>query len=413
MATLPPEHEPNPSDRPASEDARDPSDAAGPAGDATGAAAAIPAGTSDDAATLSEAALAELRRRIDDVDRRLIDALSERARIVTEIGRSKRASGYPIYAPHREADVLRRVLEANPGPLPDRTVEAIYRELMSGSFMLEQPIRVGYLGPEGSFSHVAAGRHFGRSVDLVPVDAIEGVFEEVAAGRATYGLVPYENSIGGGITDTLDAFQEHEVTIYAEALVEVRHNLLANVPPEAIRRIHSKPQVFVQCRRFLATRFPRAQLVPELSSSDAVRRAAEAGADGDAAAIGSALAGEIYGVKTLHEHVEDVAGNITRFLVLAREAARPSGDDRTSIMFTTAHKPGALVDVLAVFRDHGLNLSHIEKRPSRRENWEYTFFVDVDLHHETAPAPAAIEQARAHTRSLRVLGSYPRARRIL
>jgi len=360
-----------------------------------------------------EAALASLRQRIDDVDRRLIEALSERARIVSDIGRSKRASGYPIYAPHREAEVLRRVLEANPGPLSDRTVEAIYRELMSGSFMLEQPIRVAFLGPEGSFSHVAAGRHFGHSVDLDPMDAIDTVFDEVATGRSTYGLVPYENSIGGGITDTLDAFQSHEVSIYAEALIEVRHSLLSNVPAAAIRRIHSKPQVFTQCRKFLAARFPHAELVPSLSSSHAVRLVAEAGEDGDAAAIGSSLAGEIYGVKALFEHVEDVAGNITRFLVLARESARPSDDDRTTIMFVTAHRPGALVDVLGVFRDHGLNLSHIEKRPSRRENWEYTFFIDVDTHRESEPAIAAIAAAERHCRLIRVLGSYPRAQRIL
>jgi chorismate mutase/prephenate dehydratase len=413
MSLPEPEHGPSP-DRPPDASRPDDASATGPARPGgPGADEPRAEGPSDAPPALSEAALADLRARIDDVDRRVIEALSERARIVTEIGRSKRSSGYPIYAPHREAEVLRRVLEANPGPLPGRTLEAIYRELMSGSFMLEQPIRVAYLGPEGSFSHVAAGRHFGQSVDHVPLEGIEGVFEEVATGRVTYGLVPYENSIGGGITDTLDAFQGHEVTIYAEALIEVRHNLLANVPPERIRRIHSKPQVFAQCRRFLAARFPEAELVPALSSSDAVRRAAEDGAQGETAAIGSSLAGEIYGVNTLFEHVEDTAGNITRFLVLAREAARPSGDDRTSIMFTTAHRPGALVDVLAVFRDHGLNLSHIEKRPSRRENWEYTFFVDVDVHHETDPAPAAIEAARAHTRSLRVLGSYPRARRIL
>jgi chorismate mutase/prephenate dehydratase len=360
-----------------------------------------------------EAALADLRQRIDAVDRRLIEALSERAAIVSDIGRSKRASGYPIYAPHREAEVLRRVLAANPGPLSDRTVEAIYRELMSGSFMLEQPIRVAFLGPEGSFSHVAAGRHFGHSVDLESLDAIDSVFKEVATGRSTYGLVPYENSIGGGITDTLDAFPRHDVSIYAEALVEVRHNLLANIEPSAIRRIHSKPQVFVQCREFLTARFPHAELVPTLSTSHAVRLAAEAGPDGEVAAIGSSLAGEIYGVNTLFEAIEDHAGNITRFLVLARESARPSGDDRTSIMFATAHKPGALVDVLGVFRDHGLNLSHIEKRPSRRENWEYTFFIDVDTHRETEPAAAAIEAATTHCQSLRVLGSYPRATRIL
>jgi chorismate mutase/prephenate dehydratase len=366
-----------------------------------------------DSEPAADATLESLRRRIDAVDRRLMEALSERARIVADIGRSKRATGTPIYAPHREAEVLRKVLAANPGPLPDRTVEAIYRELMSGSFLLEQPIRVAHLGPEGSFSHVAAMRHFGRSVDLSPLESIEGVFEEVATGRSTYGLVPYENSIGGGITDTLDAFPLFPVTIYAEALIEVSHALLANIPAGEIRTIHSKPQIFAQCRRFLAARFPRAELVPALSSSHAVRLVAGSPPEAGAAAIGSRLAGEIHGVNVLFEHVEDLSGNITRFLVLAREAARPSGDDRTTLMFVTAHTPGALVDVLGVFRDHGLNLSHIEKRPSRRENWEYTFFVDVDAHHESDHARAALAAAEPHCRSLRVLGSYPRATRIL
>ncbi|MFK7959547.1 MAG: prephenate dehydratase [Phycisphaerales bacterium] len=367
-------------------------------------------GDSDGSPDPPEIDLEALRARIDDVDQRLIAALSERAQIVTEVGRSKRASGYPIYAPHREAEVLRRVLDRNPGPLHDRTVEAIYRELMSGSFALEQPIRVAYLGPAGSFSHLAARRHFGSSVEFDTLDGIEAVFDMVARGRSTYGFVPYENSIGGGITDTLDAFQRHEVTIYAEALIEIRHNLLSNVPADRIRRILSKPQVFTQCRAFLANRFPNATLVPTLSSSDAVRQVAD---QDDAAAIGSTLAGTLYGVDVAYEDVQDHAGNITRFLVIARQQARPTDDDRTTVKFVTAHRPGALVDVLAAFREHGLNLSHIDKRPSGRTNWEYTFFVDVDVHRDKPAAAAAIEAARAHCVSLDVLGSYPRATRII
>jgi chorismate mutase / prephenate dehydratase len=188
--------------------------------------------------------LESLRRRIDELDRRLIDVLSERARIVVEIGSTKRASGTPIYAPHREKQVIEQALASNPGPLLPRTIEAIYRELMSGSFALELPLRVGYLGPPGSFSHLAAVRHFGSSVEFDDLHEIDHVFEEVAAKRCNYGLVPYENSIGGGITDTLDAFQEHDVTIYAEALIDVAQTLLANCLPNEITRIYSKPQVF-------------------------------------------------------------------------------------------------------------------------------------------------------------------------
>lgn len=355
-------------------------------------------------------ALNALRLAIDDVDRRLIDTLSERARLVVEVGNVKRGSGTPTYAPHRERQVIERALAANPGPLGPRTIEAIYRELMSGSFTLELPLRVGYLGPPGSFSHVAATRHFGSSVEMDDLHEIDHVFEEVAAGRCNYGLVPYENSIGGGITDTLDAFQRHRVTVYAEALIAVTQNLLTNGPAAAIERIYSKPQIFSQCRGWLAKQFPTAELIPMPSSSAAVIRAAE---ESGAAAIGSSLAGSIYGVKTLFESIQDNATNVTRFLIIGREAAQPTPDDKTSIMFVTAHKPGALVDVLSVFRDASINLSHIDKRPSGRTNWEYTFFIDCDAHATNPVMAKAIDDARAFCVALTVLGSYPRATRVL
>ena len=351
-----------------------------------------------------------LRARVDELDHRLIELISERAGIVVEIGRSKRDSGTPIYAPHREQQVLKRAVSRNAGPLSDRTIEAIYRELMSGSFGLELPLRVGYLGPAGSFSHVAAARHFGSSVEFDDLHEIEHVFEEVQERRCTYGLVPYENSIGGGITDTLDAFQQYQVTIYAEALIDVAHTFLANCAPNEVTRIYSKPQIFGQCRQWLSRHYPDIELVNESSSSSAVRRAAQ---QEHAAAIGSALAGEIYGVKPLFENVQDKPNNITRFLIIGAEQAEPTGDDKTSIMFVTAHKPGALVDVLGVLRDAQINLSHIEKRPSGRSNWEYTFFIDCDAHRDDAAMSEAIAEARSHCVSLTVLGSYPRAQRVL
>jgi chorismate mutase/prephenate dehydratase len=354
--------------------------------------------------------LAELRRQIDEVDRQLVECLSRRARIVVRIGRTKRSDGTPIYAPHREREVLGRALAANPGPLPDRTIEAIYRELMSGSFALEQPLRVGYLGPAGSFSHVAAVRHFGSSVEGAELNTIEDVFEEVALGRCHYGLVPYENSIGGGIADTLDSFQTHNVTIYAEALIDVRQTLLANCPASEIRRIYSKPEVFTQCRQWLARQFPEAELIPMSSSAASVRQAAS---EPHAAAIGSELAGTIYDVKPLFTSIQDKPENITRFLVIGRQQAEPTGDDKTTVMFVTADKPGALVDVLNVFREADINLSHIEKRPSGRTNWQYTFFIDCEGHRDDPAMLAAIQEAALHCVSLKVLGSYPRAERIL
>ncbi|HRP63854.1 MAG TPA: prephenate dehydratase [Phycisphaerales bacterium] len=356
--------------------------------------------------------LESLRRRIDEIDRKLVDVLSERARVVVAIGKAKQHTGTPIYAPHREQEVLTKALAHNQGPLSARTIEAIYRELMSGSFSLELPLRVGYLGPQGSFSHVAAVKHFGSSVELDDLHEIDHVFEEVAAKRCNYGLVPYENSIGGAVTDTLDAFQQHDVTIYAEALIEVSQTLLANCPANEIKRIYSKPQAFSQCRRWLSKQYPDAELIPTASSSAAVKRAAME-SDSGGAAIGSTLAGELYGVKPLFEHIEDKANNVTRFLIIGREEAQPTGDDKTTLMFVTAHRPGALVDVLAVFREAGINLSHIDKRPSGRTNWEYTFFIDCDRHHSDPVMNDAVNAARNHCVSLTVLGSYPRAQRIL
>jgi chorismate mutase/prephenate dehydratase len=362
--------------------------------------------------------LEALRRRIDDIDARLVALLNERAAVVVEVGRLKRASGVPIYAPHREAEVLSKVLAANRGPLPARTIEGVYRELMSGSFALERPLRIGYLGPPGTFSHAAATAQFGSSVELADLHAIPAVFDAVRRRHVDYGVVPIENSTGGGITETLDAFLEAtgEVTIYAEVLVTIRHNLLANCAPDEVRRIHSKPEIFIQCSRWLSTQYPHAEQIAATSSSRAVQTAREE-LERDpgcgAAAIGSELAGQIHGVNLLFADVEDSPNNVTRFFVIARESASPSGDDKTSMMFRTADTPGALVQVLSVFDRAEINLTHIDKRPSRRTNWDYTFFIDASGHRTDANMTYAIREASAHCRDLTVLGSYPRARRVL
>lgn len=367
--------------------------------------------------------LDELRVKIDAADEKLIELLNKRARFVVEVGKIKRELGIPIYAPHREAEVLAKVQKLNDGPLPARTIEGVYRELMSGSFRLELPLRIGYLGPAGSYSHLAAVKHFGTSVDFEDLRAIEGVFTEVARGHVDYGLVPIENSIGGGIAETLSAFQEfhNDVNIYAEVQIEVHHALMANCPPSNVREIHSKPEVFQQCRTWLATQYPQAELVSEASSSRAAIRAAEAGPEAGIAAIGSVLAAEIYGVTVIFENIEDNASNITRFFVISKQKALPgpkdadgrSSGDKTSIMFTTENTPGALVNVLSVFQRAGINLSHIDKRPSGRTNWAYSFFIDAAGHIDDPWFASAVAQARGLCRELHVLGSYPRSKRIL
>ena len=351
-----------------------------------------------------------LRKQIDEIDKRLVELLSERAKVVVDVGKFKRDTETPIYAPHRERAVLDRVLSENKGPLSDKTIEAIYRELMSGSFQLEQPLKIAHLAPNGSFSHIAAIRHFGSSVSCVGVPTIERVFREVAAGHCNYGLVPYENSTSGSITDTLDAFQEHDVTIYAEALIDIRHCLLCNGPTSEITTIASKPQVISQCRKWLAAMFPNVELIETASSAQAVKLAK---ADTKTAAMGSELAAHEHGVEIAIENVQDKAENITRFLILSKESAEPSSDDKSTIMFTTKHEPGALVDVLAAFRDNGINLSHIDKRPSGRTNWDYTFYIDADAHLGEDHLQNAVKTASKYCKSIDVLGSYPKAHQVL
>ena len=362
--------------------------------------------------------LEQLRVNIDRIDRELIALINERAKQVVEVGRIKRKAGIPIYAPHREAAVLKKVMGLNEGPIQNRTIEAVYRELMSGSFALEQPLRIGYLGPVGTYSHLAATRQFGSSVEFENLRAIEGVFEEVARGHVDYGLVPIENSTGGGITETLDAFMGYhdKLNIYGEVQLEVHFSLLANCKPDQVKRIYSKSEALLQCRNWLITQYPKAEQIPAESTAVAAQRAKtdnESDPESGSAAIGSVLAGEIYGLHSLFERIEDRTSNITRFLILSKSETEVSGDDKTSIMFTTDDRPGSLVDVLNVFKRAGINLSHIDKRPSRAVNWDYTFFVDCIGHKNDAKFAEVIGESRAHCKNLTVLGSYPRCKRTL
>ncbi|HEX7010472.1 MAG TPA: prephenate dehydratase [Phycisphaeraceae bacterium] len=358
----------------------------------------------------AEAALAPLRQRIDELDRQIVDLLNERAKVVVQIGQIKRSGAAPIYCPEREQAVLEQVRRYNRGPLPDTCLEAIWRELMSGSFALERPLRVGYLGPPGSFSHLAARRKFGASIEYAALDDIAAIFDEIARGHIDYGLVPIENSAVGGVGETLDAFLDAPVQVCAEVLITIHHNLLSRHQPEQIQRIYSKPEALAQCRKWLSVQLQQAQKIPVASTSKAAELAAQ---EQGAAAIASSLAGEIYGLPVQFANIEDNPHNTTRFFVIGQQSAKPTGDDKTSIMFTTEHKAGALVAVLDVFRDFGLNLTHIDKRPSRRVNWEYYFFVDVIGHIEDPAVAKAVEEARRHCLQLTVLGSFPRARQVL
>ncbi len=354
----------------------------------------------------SQADLAALREQIDELDHQIVERLNARAEVVVKVGQAKCTAGVEIYAPDREKAVLERVAALNTGPLPQRTLQAIYRELMSGSFALEKPLRVGYLGPKGSFSHMASMRKFGASIEYLPLADIRAVFEEVVREHADLGLVPIENSVVGGVIETMDAFVEHDVRICAEVLVEVHHCLLANCAPDEITMVASKPEVFAQCRNWMSRGAHKMDRIPVASTAKAAEMASQ---QHGLAAIASALAAELYDLKIVFSNIEDTASNMTRFFVIGRTVPGPTGNDKTSLMFTTSDEPGALVEVLNVLKSHKLNMTKIDSRPSMRRNWEYYFFVDCQGHTEDENVRKAIEDAREHCLELHVLGSYPKA----
>lgn len=359
-----------------------------------------------------------LEQETTEVDVDLVNLVNERARLVVKVGEFKRKSDVPIYAPHRESAVLSKIQQLNEGPLKDGTLESIYRELMSGSFRLEKPLRIGFVGPEGEFSHLAAVKHFGSSVDFLASREIRSVFQQVADQQVDYGLVPIENSSIGGINSTLDAFIEfHDrLNIYSEVKLEIHYCLLADCKPEQVQKIYSKPAVFAQCRNWLSTQYPNAVRVSTESTSLATQKAKEeneADAGAGVAAIGSSLAGEIHGLRPLFAGIEDRQSNMTRYLILSKSRTLISGNDKTSVMFTTNDRPGSLVDVLDVFKRNSINLTHIEKRPSGEHNWDYTFFIDFEGHRDDPQIAEIIGEARAHCKSLTVLGSFPAGKRTL
>ncbi|HUV41036.1 MAG TPA: prephenate dehydratase [Sedimentisphaerales bacterium] len=354
--------------------------------------------------------LDELRNRIDELDNKLVELLNERARIVVEIGRLKGKTGKPVYVPDREKEVLEKIIKANKGPLPDKCVLAIWRELMSGSFVLERPLRIAYLGPEGSFSHTAAMLKFGQSVEYEPLADIFSIFGEVSKGHCDLGLVPIENTAGGGVIETLDALIDSDVKICSEVLTAIHHNLLAKCALEQVEKIYSKPEVFVQCRNWLSATFKGAQTIPVASTSKAAQLAA---GEPNAAAIGSKVAAELYGLGIVCENIEDIANNVTRFLVIGREDAKPSGEDKTAILFSTAHKAGALADVLDVFKRYKINLTNIESRPSKKRQWEYYFFMDFLGHRGDKNVAKGLDEVRKHCLQLSILGSFPKATELL
>lgn len=350
--------------------------------------------------------LDRLRKQIDALDARLVELLNERARVAVQIGKVKQSTGGEVYVPSRERDVLRRVAAHNKGPLGAEALEAVYREIMSGSRVLQHPLIIAYLGPEATFTHQAARRRFGRATEYLACETIGDVFDAVEKRSAAYGVVPIENSMDGAVTSTLDELADTPLQICAELELPVAHHLMARGSRTGLRRVYSKAEVFGQCRRWLHANLPGVELVPVSSTA---RGAMMAAREPRTAALASRLAAEIYGLKLLAEDVQDSSGNTTRFLVLGERSGAPTGCDKTSILFSVRHRAGALYAALEAFQKHRLNMTKIESRPSKTQAWEYYFFVDFEGHADSPHVQRALEQLRKHCTRLTILGAYPRA----
>lgn len=356
--------------------------------------------------------LAAIRTRIDAIDERVVKLLNDRLRLAQRIGEVKRGARGRIYVAEREADVLRRVAATNKGGvLKPAALQAIYREIMSAALALEKPLVIAYLGPEATYTHAAALKKFGRSVDYRPMPSLADVFTAVEKGEADYGVVPIENSTEGTVRDSLDLFVETPLKIVAELQLEIEHTLLSREPLEKITRVYSKDQALAQCRRWLQRHLPHAQLVDVDSTALGVQRAAK---EKGAAAVGPRLAGERYGVPAVAQRIQDQKNNTSRFGILGREPSGVvgHGHDKTSLLVSLRHEPGALLRALTPFHKRKLNLTRIESRPSRLRPWDYIFFLDVSGHYDELAMQAALGDLRKQCPLVKWLGSYPAAKAV-
>jgi len=347
--------------------------------------------------------LSGLRRDLDQLDGDILAAINRRGAIAQQIGALKRGDAKCVFDPAREAEVLQQAVGDNSGPLSDDAVRAVFRELVSGTRAVQMPIRVAYLGPEFTFSHLAAIERFGQSAELVPVGTIAAVFEEVERSQAQFGVVPMENSTDGRVSDTLDCFSRSHVRICGELPLRIHHCLLGAGARDQVRTVFSKPQPLSQCRNWLAKHLPNADLLEVGSTADAARRAKD---DSQAAAVASAQASINYGLPVLVQNIEDNPDNVTRFAVISATTSERTGNDKTALMLEIAHQPGALADTLAVFKRKELNLSWIESFPIPGARGRYLFFVEFEAHQDDPPARRAIATLTKNALRIEVLGSY-------
>ena len=356
--------------------------------------------------------LDSLRGQIDSVDQQIQQLLNQRARFAQKIAEVKQLETpdekVVFYRPEREAQVLRRVMERNEGPLSSETVARLFREIMSACLALEEPMQVAFLGPEGTFTQAAALKHFGHAVQVRPLATIGDVFREVEAGSVQYGVVPVENSTEGMVNNTLDTFIHSRLIINGEVELRIHHHLLIGqaTRPEAITRIYSHQQSLAQCRQWLDAHFPKAERVAVSSNADAARRLQH---EWHAAAIAGEVAAEIYGLKKHAENIEDNPHNTTRFLIVGSNPVPPSGDDKTSIIVSMRNKPGALYEVLEPFYRSNVSLTRIETRPAREGTWAYMFFIDFEGHENDDVVRRVLQEIEEKAVYVKRLGSYPKA----
>lgn len=355
--------------------------------------------------------LAGVRRQIDAIDEQLQQLLSDRARLAQRVGISKHAAGHTVdfYRPEREAEVLRMALARNKGPLRDEEILRLFREIMSACLAQQEPLKVAFLGPEGTFTQQAVYKHFGHSVRALALPAIEEVFHEVEAGAADFGVVPIENSTEGTVNHTLDRFLVSPLSICGEVELRINQYLMGRMNSlENVRRVCSHQQSLAQCRQWLDEHLPEVERVPVSSNAEAARRARD---EQGTAAIAPQAAAEVYGLNVLVAQIEDRADNTTRFLVVGNKTFRASGEDKTTLLVSTGRTgaSGALFQLLEPLARAGVNMTRIESRPSQRRKWDYVFFIDVEGHCEDEKVAQALDELKGRASLFRVLGSYPRA----
>ena len=353
--------------------------------------------------------LANIRQRIDEIDKSIQSLVSERASCAAEVAKVKQAQGETghFYRPEREAQVLRAVMERNTGPLRNESIAGIFREIMAACLAHEKPLKVAFLGPKGTYTHAAAVKHFGSQIENQPVDSIEEVFRIVEAGGANFGIVPVENSSAGVIHHTLDLFMKSPLRISGEVALRIRHNLISEETALGnIKRVYAHQQSLSQCNQWLDKNLPQAERIAMNSNAQAVLQSK---GNKESAAIGGSMAAELYDVPILAADIEDEPDNTTRFAVIGQHRSPASGDDRTSLLVFVHNKPGSLFNLLKPLADRKISMSNIESRPSRRGVWDYVFFIDIDGHRDDEIVCQAIADIEKASAMVTVLGSYPKA----